>query len=164
MTINSGAFTFSANVTESVTSGSKVSEFRDAITWSQQWSDGTGDNEIEKRWYGYYENQSGAVSLDLDNLTDDAGNALAFTKIKSIVVVNLQLVTDTEYVEVFGDTNGLVGFVKVDTDVVVVQPAGIYVGVYPSDGATVTAGTGDILLLTPSAAMDFEVHITGLTS
>lgn len=161
MTINSGSFSVTLDITESTTSGGKVLKAEDALTWSAQWADGDGDDQIEARWSNLYEAQAGVVTLDLTDLTDDFGNALAFTAVKSLFIENL----DDAISLVYGNAaNQWLGFLGAATHTITVLKKGALFLCAPKTGGAVTGGTGDIMTFTPAAEMDFEIQITGITT
>lgn len=102
---------------------------------------------------------SSSQSLDLVSaLLDVGGNAITFTKVKAIVVVNRS--TSATRASKIGWTSNGVPFISAAATTPL-KPVYVFVN---SDGTTVTAGTGDIVLVyndDPNAAADIEVLICG---
>lgn len=93
---------------------------------------------------GYSISSAGSQSLDLSgSLTDVFGDACVFSKVYSVLVINLSTVT-AKVIQVGGDTNHVPIF-GAGADYVIVGPKGAVHVSNCLDGWTVTAGTGDIV-------------------
>jgi hypothetical protein len=118
--------------------------------------------EVTKRHYKRYTiAASGAQSLDLVSaLADGFGNALTFTKVKFLAVVNRSTSLTAAGTLERPASNGVpiisaAATVPIDPLIVIVNKA----------GATVTAGTGDLISVNngdASASADFDVLIAGV--
>ncbi|MFE7273038.1 hypothetical protein [Streptomyces sp. NPDC057623] len=108
---------------------------------------------------------SATENLDLAGvLSDKFGTALTFARIKAVLVV--AAAANTNNVQVTQPAaNGVPGVFLAAGDGVSVQPGGAFLWVAPSAaGAVVTAGTGDLLTATNSAAgtsVTYDVLILG---
>lgn len=108
---------------------------------------------------------SSTENLDMaGSLIDALGATLTFTAIKAILITAAS--TNTNNVVVGGAaTNTQLGIFNDPTDKIVVKPGGCFLWAAPGTGATVTAATGDILLVANSGAgssVDYNVTIVGI--
>lgn len=137
-----------------------------ALSTSVDYTSGTGTNQMTKVWQDTRTiTASNTENLDLaGGLTDSFGNVLTFTAIKYIRVTALS--TNTNNVVLGGAAaNTFVGMFDDATDKIRVKPGGRFVWEAPGTGATVTAGTGDILLVANSGAgtsVVYDIVIGGL--
>ncbi len=107
---------------------------------------------------------SGTENLDLAGvLSDKFGQALTFARIKAVLVVAAAANTNNVNVTQPG-ANGVPLFLAAG-DGIGVRPGGMFLWVAPdAGGAVVTAGTGDLLTVTNSAAgtsVTYDVIILG---
>ncbi|MEV8432000.1 hypothetical protein ACWHLZ_28060 [Streptomyces chartreusis] len=107
---------------------------------------------------------SGTENLDLAGvLSDKFGQALTFARVKAVLVVAAAANTNNVNVTQPG-SNGVPLFLAAG-DGVGVRPGGLFLWVAPdAAGAAVTAGTGDVLTVTNSAAgtsVTYDVLILG---
>lgn len=108
---------------------------------------------------------SATDTLDLaGTLADKFGQTLTFARIKAVLVV--AAAANTNNVQVSQPAaNGVPGVFLAAGDGISVQPGGAFLWVAPSAaGAVVTAGTGDLLTVTNSAAgtsVTYDVLILG---
>jgi hypothetical protein len=117
-------------------------------------ADGSGANQANKLWTDTRTlTASSTENLDLNAvLTDIFGAALAFTKIKALVIKAAD--TNVNDVVVGGaGANAAASFFADATDKVRVKPGGTVALIAPdANGYAVTAATGDILLVANGAA------------
>jgi hypothetical protein len=113
---------------------------------------GTGASQADKV-FSDQRTLTASATEDLDfagSLTDALGAALTFAKIKAILV--FAATTNTNNVVISRPAaNGLVIF-EAASDAIAVKPGGCFIWACPGTGITVTAGTGDLLTFTNSAA------------
>lgn len=127
--------------------------------------DGTGANQAAKMWTDTRTiAASGTDSLDLAaTLADAFGSVLTFATVKAIKVSAKS--TNTNNVVVGGaGSNTFIGMFADPTDKINVKPGGVFLWCAPGTGATVTASTGDILLVANSAggtSVDYTIEIIG---
>lgn len=139
-------------------------------TWQHNWADGTGANQQQIHFHDTVTLSSGAsLVLDLNTAALAGGATHAhngfgncnFTKVKQIFI---RVTTETAgyRLEVGGGSNPVPLF-KDASDKAVVGAGGMLLISSPVDGVTVTAGTGDLLLIAnPSAgAVTFDIFISG---
>lgn len=129
---------------------------------------GTGVNQCDKAFMDTRTLAASATeNLDLAGaLTDVLGAALTFAKIRAIMVFAK---TDNVNDVVIGGaaSNTFVGMFNDATDKIRVKPGGAFVWFAPQDGATVTAGTGDILLVANSGSgtpVSYDIVVLGTSS
>lgn len=141
----------SINLANSVDVGNVVYPLN--FTASTTFTNGTGDDQANEAFSDTRTlSASGTEDLDLSGgLTDAFGNALAFTKIKTLIVT--AAAANTNDVLVGGAaSNQLATFFGDATDVVKVKPGGTLMLSAPeSAGYAVTASTGDLLKVANSA-------------
>lgn len=137
-----------------------------AVDWTQLLSSGTGANQASNMFHDT-RTLTAAATEDLDlsgGLSNVFGVSLVFTKIKLLAFkaaagntnnVNIQRAT----------ANGFVTFLAA-LDGVALRPGGVLLLTAPDvNGMAVTAGTGDLLTITNSAAgtsVDYSVLIIGV--
>jgi hypothetical protein len=146
--------------------GLGVASVRHPLERSFNFADGTGLNQASKVWTRLAQSlgASASDSFDLSGaLTDSLGNAAVFTKVKCIYVAasaantnNVVIGNDTNHVPIFGAV----------THSFAILPGNIFVITNNSvAGWTVTAGTGDILKITNSAAgtaVVYDIAVLGV--
>lgn len=135
-----------------------------ALRGSLGFAHGSGLNQANLIWADR-NSISAATDIDLaGSLVDKLGAAAVFARVKAIAVVCPD--TNTGNVVVGGDANGLIGWVGAATHTVTVRPGGWFIWAAPdATGAAVTAGTGDILQLAPSAGtQEYQIVIIGASS
>lgn len=110
---------------------------------------------------------SSTENLDLaGGLTDPLGATLTFVTIKAIYVKAASANTNNVVVGGAG-SNTLLGIFSDATDKIVVKPGGVFMWVAPATGATVTASTGDILLVANSSSgtsVTYDIVIIGTSA
>jgi len=110
---------------------------------------------------------SATENLDLaGSLTDPLGATLTFKTIKAIYVKAASANTNNVVVGGAG-SNTLLGIFSDATDKIVVKPGGVFMWVAPATGATVTASTGDILLVANSSSgssVTYDIVIIGTSA
>lgn len=108
---------------------------------------------------------SATENLDLSGaLLDPFGTTLLFTTVKALKVC--AAATNVNNVVVGGaGSNTFIGVFSDPTDKVAIRPGGCFVWVAPQTGATVTPGTGDILLVANSGGttgVTYDVIVLGV--
>jgi hypothetical protein len=110
---------------------------------------------------------SATENLDLSGvLTDAFGSVLSFARIKALIVQANDANVNDVHVGV-GAANGLVTLFPTASSHVKVKPGGLFVWVAPGAGILVTAGTGDLLVVTNSAAgtsVTYKVIVVGASA
>lgn len=128
-------------------------------------ANGTGSNQANALFTDQRTLAASATeNLDLAGvLTDSFGATLTFTQVKVLKICAAS--TNINNVVVGGaGANTFIGVFSDPTDKIAVRPGGCFVWVAPQTGATVTAGTGDILLVANSGAgtgVVYDVIIMG---
>lgn len=100
------------------------------------------------------------------SLTDPLGTTLTFVTVKAIRICAASANTNNVVVGGAG-SNTLLGIFSDATDKIVVKPGGCFVWVAPKVGATVTATTGDILLIANSSSgtsVTYDIIIVGTSA
>ncbi|TQV85194.1 hypothetical protein FKG94_03115 [Exilibacterium tricleocarpae] len=159
----------SVSLTVEQTAALDFSAPKDSLSYAKaiQLLEGTGANQANKT---YHDQRTLAASaneeLDLSGaLTDAFGSAIAFTKIKSVVMFAAE--SNGDVIEVGGAAaNGFADWVGAAAHVVRLRPGGLFVLSAPDDAAyTVTAGTGDLLRITntdAAGAASYDIILTGV--
>ena len=134
-----------------------------------QIADGIGANKAESIFHDQRTfTASSTEDLDLSGVLLDAfGVAIAFTKIKTIIVA--AVIANTNNVLVGGAaSNQFLNWTSDPTDEIVVKPGGVFMLHDPTAGGyAVAAGTGDLLKIANSAggsSVVYDVIIIGETS
>ena len=142
-----------------------VVEYPVNLNLTRQFTDGTGINQANQLFTDTRTlAPSGTESLDFaGGVTDAFGNTVTFTSIKAIVIsaasgnTNNVLVTESA-------ANGI-GLFSAAGDEFAIKPNGVFQYVDPTAaGLVVTAGTGDLLDITNSAAgtsVDYTIVVVG---
>lgn len=131
-----------------------------------EFGSGTGEYEISK-WFSDERSLSASATENLDlagGLTDALGVTITFTAIKAILVLADKDNTNDVVVGGAG-ANTFLGVFADATDKVNVKPGGMFLWCAPETGATVTASTGDILLVANSAgstSVTYKIVILGI--
>lgn len=132
-----------------------------AATIQNTLANGTDDNEIDLIYADTETLTTGATkTYDLDNLSDPiTGGAVAFAKIQAIVFYS-KLTANKMLTLGGGDFQGPF---TAAADSIDVPPEGIVVLTRPIDGWTVTASTGDGLLITNALGgpSTFDIYLFG---
>jgi hypothetical protein len=131
-------------------------------------STGTGANQAN-RMFSDERTLAASATENLDfagSLTDPLGATLTFVTVKVLKVCALS--TNTNNVVLGGaESATLLGIFGDASDKIVVKPGGCFVWVAPGTGATVTATTGDILLVANSAgstSVTYRILIVGTSA
>lgn len=110
---------------------------------------------------------SSTENLDLaGGLTDPLGATLTFVTVKAIYV-NASSANTNNVVVGGAGSNTLLGIFSDATDKIIVKPGGVFMWVAPATGATVTASTGDILLVANSSSgssVTYDIVIIGTSA
>ncbi len=131
-----------------------------------EFTSGTGDYEINKIVSDERSlSASGTENLDLaGGFTDALGNTVTMTAVKAILVI--ADAGNTNNVVVGGDaTNTVLGIFTAEADSIEVKPGGVFMWVAPKTGATVTATTGDLLMITNGSSgtsVTYKIVILGI--
>lgn len=125
---------------------------------SEDYTAGTGSNQANYA-FSRTESSAAAIEYDLNNssLTDQAGRALALTKLNSLLIRNTHATASLTVGD--GAANGLAPF-SVAGDVVVVGPGGCLLLTWPTTAKTVD-GTHKTVKVTPSASATWQVQFVG---
>ena len=121
------------------------------ISYQAEIPQGTGSNAVnlayvdERRYTA-----STAVDHDLAPYDDFQGNSKTIAKAKMIAFQTRNL-TSGEQWQIGGDANSVPVF-GAAADYLKLGPNGLFLWIDPIDGISVTAGTGDIVQVTPPAA------------
>lgn len=125
--------------------------------------DGTAIDEVDGWWRDRRTVTAAAEDLDLrGGLTDGFGVAIAFAKLKVLIIRNRSIVAG-ETLSIGGDAASVPLFGAVN-DILKIGPGGINIWINPSlAGIAVTATTGDIIQVDPGAAtIEYDVIIGGI--
>jgi hypothetical protein len=163
----SGTFSVRVALTGTMLSSNDLSTVQQvvAISKSLDFTNGTSSNQFNTIWMDQ-RSISASSTEDLDlagSLTDAFGATITFTAVKGIYV--FAATANTNNVEVGGAAANTFLWFKDATDIQVVTPGGVYLSTRPGTGATVTAGTGDILKVANSGAgtsVTYDIAIFGL--
>lgn len=100
-------------------------------------------------------------SYDLaGGVVDHFGNFRTLTGVKGILVKSLST-SLSAIIEVGGGSNAFASWLGASGDLVVVNPSGLFLKYEPLLPYVVTAGTGDILLVTAQATAEYDIAIIG---
>jgi len=156
------------SVTATQTKPDDLSVPRDAVEVLKalSFADGAGAGAVNLLFHDRRTLAASATeNLDLAGvLSDKFGQALTFARVKAVLVV--AAAGNTNNVNVTQPAaNGVPGIFLAASDGVSVKPGGMFLWVTPdATGAVVTAGTGDLLTVTNSAAgtsVTYDVLILG---
>lgn len=141
-------------------------EFRIAAGLPTSLPNGSGSGQANKVFADKRTLAASATeNLDLaGSLTDPFGQTLTFTAIKAIFIKAAAGNTNNVVVGGAG-SNTFIGPFNDATDKIVVKPGAVALITAPATGWTVTAGTGDILLVANSSSgtsVDYEIVIVGV--
>lgn len=133
------------------------------VNHSEVYSDGSGANQAGNCWVtkGGTVAAAGTASIDTSGWTDFTGTARAPTNIKAIIleVTAVDVAGGTLLVSA-GAANHLATMFPDASKGFYMRGPGIFVLTAPSEGFAVTAGTGDLLLLTAAtASFTYNLHI-----
>lgn len=127
-------------------------------------TNGTTTNDIDLVYQDTCTLTTGATqTYDLDGLTDPiTGGAVAFVKIRAIIIYS-KLTANKVLTIGGGDFQGPF---TAAADSIDLPPEGFYVVTAPVDGWTVTADSGDGLLITNAAggSSTFDIYIMGASA
>lgn len=133
-----------------------------------QLTTGTGTNQADLM-FADQRTLAASATENIDvagSLVDPLGTTLTFVTVKAVKICASS--ANTNNVVVGGAaSNGLLGIFSDATDKIVVKPGGCFVWVAPKAGATVTASTGDILLVANSAgstSVTYDIIIIGTSA
>lgn len=129
---------------------------------------GTGDDAADMMWHDQRTlTASASENLDLaGSLSNAFGSTQTFATVKAILVYAASGNTNNVNVSAEG-TNGVPGIFLALGDGVAVKPDGLFVWLAPNTGATVTASTGDLLVVANSAgttSVTFDIVIIGTSA
>jgi hypothetical protein len=127
-------------------------------------SAGTGSSQIDKKWCAVRSISATGDTLDLAGvLTNEFGSTVTFAKVK---VLSVKAATgNAGNVEVGGASANRFGTFVKDSSIVAVLPGYTMSVMGPGTGYTVTAATGDRLLLkSTSGTASAEVCIAGTSA
>lgn len=130
-------------------------------TYTFDWANGTGDNQINKAWNDKRTLASTSEDLDVD-AQSLLGTSQVFTNMRGMLFFN-RSTTAAANLQLGGHgSQALVNWVDDATDQINVGPGGLFLLLSPIDGYAVTAGTGDkVLIDSPSATVDYDVVLLG---
>lgn len=126
-------------------------------------ADGTAIDQVDGWWRDRRSLAAAAEDIDLrGGLTDGFGVAIAFAKLKVLIIRNRSIVAG-ETLSVGGDAASVPLFGAVN-DIINVGPGGLLVWVNPSlAGIAVTATTGDIIQVDSGAAtIEYDIIVGGI--
>lgn len=136
-----------------------------AVSMDQAWASGTGSNQANH--YAQFTGTAAAAAKTFDlaggSDTDDFGTTLVFAKVRELFIKNTTLTTVFDFT-VAGNfiTSSVLGDAS---DIVTLQPGGIFHVRAPVDGYTVTGGTADTISLDPGANdVGYQMVIVGVTA
>lgn len=133
-----------------------------AINYTKSLTNGTGDNKADRFFRVSASAAAAAVTYDLDSgdLVDIYGNAITFTKIRALVIVN-KSTTSGEILTIGGDwftTKVLSG----TTPSLDIQPDSTLFLTAAIDGYVVTATSADVLSIDPGAnTISYDLILVG---
>lgn len=135
-----------------------------AVSKTQDYTDGTSDNQGDVVVFKRGSAAAGVVTLDLtSDLADLYGNTVALAKIRGIWFTN-ESTTSTELITLGG--NVMAAFCGVNTYTVIVHPGpGHWIQEAPIDGYTITDTTQDQFTIDPGAnTIAYTLRILGVLS
>ncbi len=130
---------------------------------SQTLANGTGVDQVDAWWNDRRTLAAAAEDIDIrGGLTDSFGVALAFQKLKVLIIRNRSTVAG-EILTVGGDANSVPLFGAAN-DTIKVGPGGLFLWINPSlAGVAVAAGTGDIIQVDSGAAtISYDLIVGGV--
>ena len=120
---------------------------------------GTSADQADLVWSDQRSLNSASEDLDIrGSLADAFGATLNMVEVVAVIIHNTNT-TPGQYIDVFGDANGVAGWQAMR-----VGPKGLFVWASPVDGAAVTAGTGDIIQVDSSgsgANVTYQIVVLG---
>ncbi len=150
---------------------SQVADFRTPVdevnlAISQIFAAGTASEKADLVFGPDQRTLAGGATESLDliggGLVDAFGTALAFVKVRALVIQNLSA---TKILTIGNDANPLV-FLGAGASTVILPPKGMLALVNPMTGWTVTAGTGDKIKIANDAGdpADYLIWIVGTSA
>lgn len=142
-------------------------QFPFALAANSSYSDGTAAGMVD-RVFTDSRTLAASATEDLDlagSLTDALGATLTMAKLK-FVMIKAASGNTNDVVLSRPTTNGVPLFEAAD-DAIRIKPGGCFMWVVPGSGVTVTAGTGDLLTLTNSAAgtsVSYDIVLMGTSA
>jgi hypothetical protein len=140
-----------------------------ARTYQLLFSTGTGANSADRIYHAQPTvAASGNTTIDLaGSVTDIFGATVTFARVRGLIVAASSANTNNVIVG-NAASNGFITWVGAATHTVIVRPGGfLALGAPDATAYTVTAGTGDLLLFTNSAAgtsVTFDVIVIGASA
>ena len=139
--------------------------YRAKETHEVEFAAGNGSGQVDKQWTDTRTiAASSSESLDLaGSLGNALGNTTVFAKVKAIRIRASAANTNNVVVGGAG-SNTFVGPFADATDKISIPPGGHFEVTHPTTGWTVTASTGDILLVANSSSgtgVDYDIEIIG---
>lgn len=138
-----------------------------ALKHTYSFASGTGSNQADRIWSDT-RTLAASATEDLDlagSLTGALGTTLTFATLKGIIVKAASGNTNNVVIS-RPAANGVPVF-EAASDAVAVKPGGVFVWLAPATGVTVTAGTGDLITFTNSAAgtsVSYDVVFLGTSA
>lgn len=118
-------------------------------TYTRSFTDGTGTTQCGAAWNDDTRSLASTTeTLDLDGLSDFKGATMSDNNaVKMLFIENLETTTGKKITIGGGDWAGTAMMLQDSTDKLRIGPGGLLLWVDPIDGGTVTASTGDGLLV-----------------
>jgi len=129
--------------------GSDGAQLVKSISYDKTFTDGTGTDQVGAVWNDDTRSLASTTeTLDLDGLTDFKGATMSDNNaVKVFCIINNETATGKKLIVGGGDWAAATMMLVDSTDKINIGPGGILLAVSPVDGYTVTASTGDGLLL-----------------
>jgi hypothetical protein len=159
------------SITETLTFGATSTQVSATIgvaapTSLYSWISGTGSGAVDLRWeHSYTLAASASTTLTLSALTDDLGRAVAFARVRKLLIL-ITAMTGNDFLTVgSATTNPWTAPVGGGTQTIVVRDLLLLVGA-GSTAYVVTAGSNDQLKIvnSGSASITFTVAISGASA
>lgn len=130
---------------------SGTSSFLHMFDFFQSYENGTGSNKIDAVYSSPSTSISGATDVDLRASLASVldGSTVSFPIVCGVFIKNLST-TSGQYITVGAATTPWITWLGASGDAVRVGPGGFFALWSPVDGYATTAGTADILTLTPA--------------
>lgn len=141
-------------------SSSTVTSRKECLAYNRTFQTGTGSNQFDRGQKKIVNLAGAAQDLDLSGSTFQTPSGTAWTAAELGILGVWNKATTTGYTVKIGGDAASVPIFGAAADFLTLGPDGLFLYISPIDGATVTAGTGDIIQLDPTSnTLDCEVIV-----
>lgn len=156
-----GTFVVDSSFTVTSTVGPDTKSVQSRIDYRKTFTDGTGENQVNKSFGKTATLAATSETLDLQNLTGPFGETHVLTKVKTLVIRN-ESTTSGHVLKVGGAASNIfASIVDNANDIIIVPPKGILVLTSPFDGFTVSATVKNLKIDAGANSIQYTIQIEG---